>query len=285
MDQKSSQTLHEALRRASIFLEKNQMDPELAKTYWLMAFDWNLTQLVQALHQPVPPADIQYFESILKRLANAEPIQYILGYADFMGERFKVTPDTLIPREETAGIIELVRAFLEEKPTAQVLDIGTGTGILAIMLKKLFPRTQLTAVDISQTALAIAKENAQQIDVEVNFIQSDLLKAIDLEQKFDLVVSNPPYISVHESDLMDESVKKFEPPLALFAENNGLAIYQQLAQTLPAFMNQQGRIIFEIGYRQGNLVKKLFEAAFPQARVDVFQDYNQLERYVVIQLD
>ncbi|MGO4936744.1 peptide chain release factor N(5)-glutamine methyltransferase [Fundicoccus sp. Sow4_H7] len=282
MDHKSSQTLHEALHRASIFLEKNKLDPNLARTYWMLSFDLSLTDVVKNLHQPVLSEDWQQFETILNRLAMDEPIQYILGYTEFMGERFKVTTDTLIPREETSGIIELAHDLLSKNPQAKVLDIGTGTGILAIMIKKKYPQTSVKALDISKAALAVAKENAAALNVDVEFVQSDLLNAIADNEKFDLILSNPPYISSDELALMDESVKKYEPSLALFAEENGLGIYQRLASNIAQYLQAKGQLIFEIGFRQGEAVKQIFEQAFPKAKVEVLTDFNQLDRYVWI---
>lgn len=282
MDHKSSQTLHEALHRASIFLEKNKLDPNLARTYWMLSFDLSLTDVVKNLHQPVLTEDWQQFETILNRLAMDEPIQYILGYTEFMGERFKVTTDTLIPREETSGIIELAHDLLSKNPQAKVLDIGTGTGILAIMIKKKYPQTSVKALDISKAALAVAKENAAALNVDVEFVQSDLLNAIADNEKFDLILSNPPYISSDELALMDESVKKYEPSLALFAEENGLGIYQRLASNIAQYLQAKGQLIFEIGFRQGEAVKQIFEQAFPKAKVEVLTDFNQLDRYVWI---
>lgn len=282
MDHKSSQTLHEALHRASIFLEKNKLDPNLARTYWMLAFDLSLTDVVKNLHQPVWTEDWQQFETILNRLAMDEPIQYILGYTEFMGERFKVTTDTLIPREETSGIIELAHDLLSKNPQAKVLDIGTGTGILAIMIKKKYPQTSVKALDISKAALAVAKENAAALNVDVEFVQSDLLNTIADNEKFDLILSNPPYISSDELALMDESVKKYEPSLALFAEENGLGIYQRLASNIAQYLQAKGQLIFEIGFKQGEAVKQIFEQAFPKAKVEVLTDFNQLDRYVWI---
>lgn len=282
MDHKSSQTLHEALHRASIFLEKNKLDPNLARTYWMLAFDLSLTDVVKNLHQPVWTEDWQQFETILNRLAMDEPIQYILGYTEFMGERFKVTTDTLIPREETSGIIELAHDLLSKNPQAKVLDIGTGTGILAIMIKKKYPQTSVKALDISKAALAVAKENAAALNVDVEFVQSDLLNTIADNEKFDLILSNPPYISSDELALMDESVKKYEPSLALFAEENGLGIYQRLASNIAQYLQAKGQLIFEIGFKQGEAVKQIFEQAFPKAKVEILTDFNQLDRYVWI---
>lgn len=275
--------LSEALNEASLFLEQNNHDPSLARHYWMSLFDWSLTELVLALNQEITEDKWQKFKELLKRVIKDEPLQYILGRAYFMDEVFKVSPASLIPREETAGLVQLAYEYLEVKPKSRVLDIGSGSGIIAIMLAKSFPQAQLTAIDISQEALEIAQENAQTQQVKINFLQSDLFNQIH-EEKFDLIISNPPYIAYNELDLMDESVKKYEPQQALFAGEKGLDIYQRISQEVPPYIEGGGQILFEIGFAQGPEVKELFLTAFPNAEIEVLKDFNDLDRYVRIQL-
>lgn len=284
MDLKSSKHLVEAQNRASIFLDENGLDGTLARQYWLMLFDWTLTEYVQQLQKPVERGLLEQYEAALKRLVEHEPIQYIVGYADFMDERFKVTPDTLIPREDTAGLIELATNFLQNNPTSRVLDIGTGTGIIPIKLAKSFPTADISACDLSEDALKVAIENAESHNVEIYFVNSDLFNQLDSEAPFDVIISNPPYISENELSLMDESVKKFEPTLALFAEDEGLAIYQRIALEAHNYLNPNGLILLEIGFQQGEAVKAIFQSAFPDAQILIEKDLNSLDRYVKIQL-
>ena len=284
MDHKSSPTLTEVLQSASVFLEQAGMDGNLARTYWLMTFDWSLTELVRQLRAEVLPEQLVRYQTVLQRITVHEPIQYILGYADFMGERFKVTSDTLIPREDSAGLVVMANDYLAENPTADVLDIGTGTGILAISIAKNNASAQVSAVDLSAAALTVAKENAQLHGTEIMFYQGDGCAPLPVGQRYDVIVSNPPYISRAELALMDESVKRYEPELALFAEQDGLAFYQQLARELPERIQSQGMILLEIGFRQGQAVATLFQQAFPQAEITILPDLNTQDRYVKIQL-
>lgn len=287
MDRKANQpslTLNEALKRASIFLEQNGHDGTLARYYWMMVFDYDLTQVVRELQHPLKQGDLEKFQSALVRLIEDEPIQYINGYADFMGQRFKVTPDTLIPREDTAGLIERALDYLKEHPQAKVLDIGTGTGIIPIMLAKQFKAANITACDISPAALAVAQANAKEHEVVVEFVESDLFGAIPTAQSFDLLVSNPPYIGEDELAVMDESVKKFEPRQALFAKEAGLEIYQRIAAEIEQYIQPHGVILLEIGYRQGVAVAAIFQKRFPEAEITVEQDLNGQDRYVVVAL-
>lgn len=276
--------LNEALKRASIFLEQNGHDGSLARYYWLMLFDWDLTQLVQQLQHPIKLEDLNVFQSALERIIQDEPIQYINGYADFMGERFKVTSDTLIPREDTAGLVELAIDYLEQSTNAKVLDIGTGTGIIPIMLAKRFSGTDIWACDISPAALSVAKANAQWHDVSVKFVESDLLAAFPADQSFDVIISNPPYIGEDELEVMDKSVKKFEPQQALFAKAAGLAIYQRLAADIKRYIQPNGLILLEIGYRQGAAVSAIFQKQFSKAEIVVKKDLNGQDRYVIVAL-
>lgn len=281
---KSSQTLAEALQRASVFLEKRGYNGELARQYWLMAFDWTLTDLVSSLREVPSIEQLEQFESILERIVQDEPIQYILGYADFMGERFIVTEDTLIPREDTAGLVELALEYLKDNPTARVLDIGTGTGIIAISLAKRCPTSQIVGSDISYRALNVARHNQAKHQTHIIWCESDVFSNIDASEPFDVIISNPPYISESEIDVMDRSVLKYEPHSALFATEAGLAIYRTIAEQARAFLQVKGVILLEIGYKQGRAVRELFQEAFPEAIVQVKQDLNGLERYVVVDL-
>ncbi|XJS09955.1 peptide chain release factor N(5)-glutamine methyltransferase [Aerococcaceae bacterium WGS1372] len=277
----SGLTLSEALNKASLFLRNHGYDGALARTYWLMTFDRTLTDLVMALRQPITEDDYVTLFAVLERIVKDEPIQYILGYADFMDRRFKVNQSTLIPREDTAGVIELVLPFLTDNPQAKILDIGTGTGILAVTMSLEFPQATVYASDISEEALKLAKYNADRYGANIHFIESDVFDDIN-ERQFDLIVSNPPYIGEDELDLMDASVKKFEPHMALFAEDQGLAIYKKIAEQIPEYINDQGMIVLEIGYQQGQKVSQLFKEKFARADIKVIQDFNQKDRYVQI---
>lgn len=276
-------TLGEALNKASLFLKASGLDEHLARTYWMMTFEQTLTDVVLGLNKPVKEEMYTHYMRILEQIVEGKPIQYLLGHAYFMEEKFKVTEHTLIPREDTAGIVSLSNHYLEEKVDAKVLDIGTGTGILAIMIAKLNPEQHVFASDISPEALEVAKENALNHQVNVEFIESNLFEHIP-QQSFDLIVSNPPYISEDELDLMDDSVKKFEPSLALFAEDNGLAIYKQLAKQIQSYVKETSMIIVEIGFQQGEAVKTIFSETFPNSTIETILDLNGKNRYVQIEL-
>lgn len=193
------------------------------------------------------------FESLLQRREQHEPLAYILGYREFFGRRFRVDRNVLIPRHETEILVET--ALETENKLLRVLDIGTGSGCIAITLKLERPDWDVWASDISFPALQIARENAETLGADITFRHSNLFDHLENET-FDLIVSNPPYIGRDEP--LPSEVKDFEPDSALFADQQGLAIYQNLAQKLDRYLAPQGRLILEIGQEQGKAVSNLF---------------------------
>lgn len=284
MEINSKSTFQEVQAWASLFLEKNNHQEASSQNYiqWLM--DWTLTDYVKHLSQPVGPDRLDFLLEAFQAIVNDKPLAYILGYQDFLGYRFKVTSDTLIPRQETAGLIEIARPFLTQHPKARVLDIGTGTGILAISIKKEFPQATVYAIDISQPALEVAKENAKQIGAEIHFYLSDVYQDLPKDLAFDLIISNPPYIGEDELQIMDQSVIKYEPKQALFADKNGLAVYHKIAIGAQDYLNESGQILLEIGYQQGLVVSEIFNRVLSPQACSILKDYNDLDRYIKIEI-
>ena len=160
------------------------------------------------------------------------------------------------------------------------MDVGTGTGAIAISLKLASPNWQVTAVDIVPETLAVAKENAEMLGAKLDFVLGDTLTWA--KEEYDLIISNPPYISASEWELMDESVREFEPKSALFATENGLAIYRKLAQQAQQVLAKDGQIFLEIGFRQGEAVSEIFQQAFPDKKIQVKKDLSGNERMVYV---
>jgi len=189
----------------------------------------------------------QYWDSVLTQLKMQKPIQYILGETSFYGLTFLVNEYTLIPRPETE---ELVQWILETNPTSSeiaLLDIGTGTGCIPITLKKNLPKATVFASDVSEKALEVATKNASMNQVDVTFLQNDILAAITLEQQFDVIVSNPPYVRELEKKEINTNVLQFEPHLALFvADNDALLFYRKIAQLAQEYLQPNGQLFFEI---------------------------------------
>lgn len=219
-------------------------------------------------------------EDGIKRLNNGEPVQYIVGNVDFYGYKINVNKNVLIPRFETEELvfktINLIKKNLNEN--IKVLDIGTGSGCISIALKKEIPGLDITAVDISEDALVVAKNNALENNCEINFIKSDLFNNID--DKYDLIISNPPYIS-YDEHIMD-IVKKNEPHLALYAKNNGLYFYEEIIKNSSNYLNDKNIIAFEIGYLQANEIKKMAHKYYPNANIIIEKDMQEKDRFVFI---
>lgn len=270
----------EVLSGASSFLETEGKEGYSIYYVFFERKGWNKTDWLLHMEEAISLEETAQIEADLKELLNDYPPQYLIGTTEFYDARFLVTPATLIPRPETEELVELCLKEVS-LPQAKVVDVGTGTGAIAISLKRARPAWQVTGVDISEAALAVAKENGQRLAPEVMFQTSDVLKGLD-QQVYDVIISNPPYISQEEWRVMDASVKKFEPHQALFAENQGLAIYQQLAQEAPAHLTKEGQIFLEIGYQQGERVKQIFEQAFPEKEVTIHQDLAGLDRMVMV---
>ncbi|WP_035051931.1 peptide chain release factor N(5)-glutamine methyltransferase [Carnobacterium pleistocenium] len=276
---KSKATYREVLKWASSFLEMCKREPNAAELLLKERLNWTKTDVMMQLNE-VMPSDVKH--QLLQDVSNhgsGMPVQQILGYGWFYERKFKVTKDTLIPRPETEEIVDkfLKETFSDQK--LSVLDIGTGSGIIGITIKKERPLFEVTATDLSSRALKVAQENAALLQAEVRFLAGDLTQPVKGET-FDVILSNPPYISNDEISLMDESVLHYEPHVALFAENDGLAIYQRLAEETPAILNPGGEILLEIGFKQGERVQKIFQQAFPNAKVTIEKDMSRNDRLI-----
>ena len=239
----------------------------------------SFTDFVFALQQEVTEEEKEFVEEIYKKLANHIPAQYIIGHAEFFGMQLEVDERVLIPRPETEELVELI---LDENPkeNLKVLDIGTGSGAIALALAKNRPDWTITAADISQDALDLAMENANNQGLTLFFIKSNCFS--EISSKYDIIVSNPPYISRVDEAEVGLNVLHSEPHLALFADENGLAIYRRIAQESKDYLNDGGKIYLEIGYKQGQSVPALFKENFPEKRVRTLKDQFGQDRMVVI---
>lgn len=274
-----AKTYVEVLSGASSFLEAAGKEGYAIEYLFLARKGWDKTHWLLKMREEIPSADQAIIEKDLAALMKNIPPQYLLGYESFFDHRFKVTEATLIPRPETEELVALCLELNDYKPK-KVIDIGTGTGAIAVSLKLARPAWQVTAVDISDAALNVAQENAKMLGAEIVFKESDVLAAIT--EKQDIIISNPPYISEDEWELMDESVRTYEPKTALFAENHGLAIYQKIAEQSQRLLEPTGMILLEIGFQQGVAVQEIFQTAFPEKRVTVQQDMAKNDRMVVV---
>ena len=239
----------------------------------------SFTDFVFALQQEVIEEEKEFVEEIYTKLANHIPAQYIIGHAEFFGMQLKVDERVLIPRPETEELVELILAE-NPKENLKVLDIGTGSGAIALALAKNRPDWTITAADISQDALDLAMENANNQGLTLSFFKSNCFS--EISSKYDIIVSNPPYISQVDEAEVGLNVLHSEPRVALFADEDGLAIYRRIAEEAKDYLKDGGKIYLEIGYKQGQSVPALFKENYPEKRVRTLKDQFDQDRMVVI---
>ena len=232
-------------------------------------FNYDPVDVALRQESELPDFAPQRVAEIIARLQRHEPLQYILGTARFHGHRFKVTPAVLIPRPETEQLVDLI---IEENPGSdlRVLDMGTGSGCIAISLARALKFARVDALDVSRDALAVARDNAASLKVKVRFFESDIL-APQPAATYDIIVSNPPYITWSERELMERNVKDYEPAQALFVpDNDPLLFYKAIASYAKRSLEKGGRLYLEINQRFGTEVKRLLEdCGFDEVRIIV----------------
>ena len=240
---------------------------------------WNQTQMI--MNEDTPLSDYILFKvnDILERLLKQEPIQYILGEAYFYGMNLKVDRSTLIPRPETEKLTDMI-VNANRKDDLRVLDIGTGSGAIAIALSRNLPYSKVTAIDISADALKIARENAKNLHADINFIEEDVFTYSPAPGSFDIIVSNPPYVDESEKASMESNVIDYEPHSALFVPDaHPLIYYSRILEIASTALTANGRLYFEINPRHAAELKAMTEnEGFSE--VNVIKDIHGKERFV-----
>jgi release factor glutamine methyltransferase len=241
-------------------------------------------EVSMALDTIVSAKNITVFEKALLRLKKQEPIQYILGTTEFYGLTFKVNKHTLIPRPETEELVDWVLSNLHDQDSMlDILDIGTGSGCIAISLAKNIPTAIVSGLDVSEKALEIAKENAVKNQVLVSFCQKDILRTTSLEKKYDVIVSNPPYVRQLEKKAMNANVLDYEPGIALFVPNEDpLLFYRKIAQLAMVSLQTRGWLYFEINeYLSKEMDVLLKDIGF--ANIEIKKDFREVPRMIKCQ--
>lgn len=247
---------------------KNSQDEQEIESFFFILTEYfhNLKRVDLALNPnfELSDAEVEKWNTILADLQQEKPIQYITGEAWFYGLRFEVNENTLIPRPETEELVEFVLKETSnfQLPTSNlnILDIGTGSGCIPISLKANLPQANVSAIDVSQQALEVAKRNAESNKVEINFIQANILEVEDLNQHFDIIVSNPPYVRNLEKEEIKKNVLDYEPHLALFVEDtDALLFYRKIAQLALKNLSPNGLLFFEINQYLGKETVELLE--------------------------
>lgn len=257
-----------------IDLYKSKIDEHLLKIIVSSFFDGNINYDYE-----LNEAETKKLESQIKEVISGKPVQYVVGNVDFYGYTFDVNDSVLIPRFETETLVEKTINYIKKyfNKSVDIVDLGTGSGCIAITLKKKID-CNIDAVDISSSALSVAKSNAKKNNALINFIEGDMLKPLD--KRYDVIISNPPYIDPEE-EIMD-IVKDNEPSIALYALDHGMYYYKEIIKNAKNYLNERFIIAFEIGYKQGEELKEYAKKYFPDAFISVENDLSEKNRYLFI---
>ncbi|PID02410.1 protein-(glutamine-N5) methyltransferase, release factor-specific [Sporosarcina sp. P2] len=281
-----TKTVLESVQQAQQLLQEREMDTHAAEMAMRFVAGMSQANYLASFREHISDETSSQFWAIITELLTGKPIQYILGEESFYGYLFEVNEHVLIPRPETEELVHyaLQRANqLFGDRVIQVADIGTGSGAIAVAFKKERPTAKVTATDFSEMALEVAKRNAGRNEADITFMQGDMEEPLK-SQKWDIILSNPPYIAEHEKSVMSPTVYDFEPQTALFAEEEGLYFYRRLAENLSPLMNHPALIGFEIGYQQGAIVQEYLQKSFPEATVEIVQDINKKDRMIFCEI-
>lgn len=242
----------------------------------------NPLELLTILDKVIDENIVNLYKESLKALSENRPIQYVIGSVNFYGLKFKVNENVLIPRFETEELVENIKDYLEKKniTNPKILDLGCGSGVIGLTLKYFFKDADVTLVDISDEALETAKDNAKSLGLDVNFIKSDWFKNIPLD-KYDVIVSNPPYIKSDEE--IEEIVRDNEPQLALYGGLDGLDCYRNILKDINNYLKDDYLIAFEIGYLEGQELKLLVENTIPNSKVIIKKDLSNKDRMLFVE--
>lgn len=279
------QKQYEVLRRASLFLEKNSREPKVAEILLMHHLGVSRSAFFARMREPVPESVRKRLEEDIRKHAETGiPVQHLTGYEYFYGRKFLVNEHVLIPRPETE---ELVLAVIDEVKTMKepvIADIGTGSGVIGVTLALELEQAAVFATDLSKQALAVAEKNAERLGASISFLQGDFLQPLfGYQDQVNVLVSNPPYIAKAEAASLSDTVKNFDPSLALFADENGLRAYKQIIHDAKLFPKLK-LLAFEIGETQGQAVSELVAHVFPESNVHIRKDMNGKDRIVLAHL-
>lgn len=273
---------YEVLNWASSFLRKNNREEQVAHILLRHHLQMSRERFYMMMHEQIDETVAEKFKRDIERHAlTGVPYQHLIGYEIFYDRKFSVNKHVLIPRQETEELVYHVIAENKDFPRPfTIVDVGTGSGIIAITLALEIPYATVYATDISDKALSIARKNALKLKANVRFMHGHFLKPLlKNDINIDIVVSNPPYIKQSAYDMLSDTVKNYDPHLALFASQNGLQAYDTILQQTTKFPSLK-RLYFEIGYDQGRDVTRLVNSYFPNASAKVIQDINGKDRIV-----
>ena len=278
-------TVLDAVKLSEDYLHNKGIESPRANAELLLASILNCKRLDLYLKfdRPLKESERLKYREFISRRAKHEPLQYIVGNVEFYGIELKVTPSVLIPRPETELLVETILEKYKDSIAISILDIGTGSGNISIALAKNIPGAQVTSIDISNEALDIAKENAMQNEVSKNieFCQLDILNGSmdSLNQKYDLIVSNPPYVNKEDYKNLESEINEFEPDLAVTDFDDGYKFYRRICQVSKNLLNINGKLFVEIAQGQASKVIEIFSKN-DFVNIQIIKDYAEIDRIV-----
>ena len=274
--------LLEILEKSKEYLEKKEVSSSKFMAELIIAEVLQMKRLELYLNyeRPMQENEVERIREMVKRKGNGEPLQYINGYEYFYGLKFNVNKNVLIPRPDTEILVEECLSKIKKVDRPKILDIGTGSGAISVAIGKNREDSQILAADISKEAIETAKINSEENHVKnIKLVESDVFSNINY-RKFDLIVSNPPYIPEYEYIELMREVKDFEPKLALTAEDDGYYFYKKIILSAWEYLNDSGILAFETGYNQAEKIKSIMEKSGKYSNIEIIKDYNKIDRVV-----
>jgi len=259
---------------------KSHCHSEHAKILLAELLNKNSLELLTCLDEIVPQEIEELYKKEILALEAGKPLQYVMGYVNFYGNKFLVDERVLIPRYETEELVENTIQYIKKyfKEPIDIIDLGCGSGVIGLTLEKKVSTASVDLIDISKEALEVAKRNGKELNSNANFIESDFFERIT--KKYDVIISNPPYIA--EEEEIEEIVKENEPHLALYAGKEGLDCYQKILETIESNMKEKCLIAFEIGYQQAERIIKSIQKNLKNIKIEVKKDMSGKDRMIFI---
>ena len=265
-----------------LVLGKKHIHSDHAKILLADLLDKNPLELLTCLNEIVDEEKVEIYKKEINALEEGKPIQYVLGNVNFYGNTFYVNENVLIPRFETEELVEKTTNYINKYFTnpVDIIDLGTGSGVIGLTLEKKVSTNSVDLIDISKEALEVTKKNCELLNSKANLILSDMLENIPTDNKYDIIISNPPYIKDDEE--IEDIVKNNEPHQALYGGVDGLDFYKQILSNIKDYLKERSLIAFEIGYTQRNDIKQLVKETLPEAKVLIEKDLSDKDRFIFI---
>ncbi len=273
-----------AITLSAEYLEKKGVESPRLNAELLLADVLNYKRMDLYLHfdQPLKEVEIERYRELIRRRGTREPLQYILGYTEFYGLKFDVNEHVLIPRPETELLVEKIIDLYQDTSSLKILDVGTGSGNIAVTLALNLKDVRIVAIDKSNEALELARHNASLhgITDSIEFIRKDIFdEYLFQEIRFDIIVSNPPYVSYNEYNKLQEEVARYEPDIAVTDYKDGFSFYRRISQLATQFLSTGGRLFFELGQGQAAEVASIMKN-LEFINIEIIQDYQKIDRII-----